>query len=134
MEQIAPFLPFIVMIIVEAVPQIFGYLQPSDGLVTMAGDGGANFIIVMQLILGALLVFFMDELISKWGIGSGIFVSFPEADRACSWCFSVSGIVDVWAPLEVWLFDKCRRAVCLLSYRLAHSEVHHPPAKWCAVV
>jgi len=62
----------IVMIVVEAVPQIFGYLQPSDGLVNMAGGGGANFIIVMQLILGALLVFFMDELISKWGIGSGI--------------------------------------------------------------
>ena len=62
----------IVMIIVEAVPQIFGYLQPSDGLVSMAGAGGADFIIVMQLIIGALLVFFMDELISKWGIGSGI--------------------------------------------------------------
>ena len=26
----------------------------------------------MQLVIGALLVFFMDELISKWGIGSGI--------------------------------------------------------------
>ena len=60
------------MIIVEAVPQIFGYLQPNDGLVGMAGMGGANFIIVVQLIIGALLVFFMDELISKWGIGSGI--------------------------------------------------------------
>ncbi|MCK4995572.1 MAG: preprotein translocase subunit SecY, partial [Thermoplasmatales archaeon] len=62
----------IVMIVVEAIPQIFGYLQPSEGLIGMAGDGGANFLIVIQLIIGALLVFFMDELISKWGIGSGI--------------------------------------------------------------
>ena len=63
----------IVMIVVEAVPQIFGYLRPSDGLIGLAGGMGmANSIIVMQLILGALLVFFMDELISKWGIGSGI--------------------------------------------------------------
>ena len=62
----------IVMIIVEAVPQIFGYLSPNEGLVLLAGKGGADFIIVLQLILGALLVFFMDELISKWGIGSGI--------------------------------------------------------------
>jgi len=62
----------IIMIVVEAIPQIFGYLQPSDGLVSMAGGSGADFIIVIQLILGALLVFFMDELISKWGIGSGI--------------------------------------------------------------
>jgi len=62
----------IVMIIVEAIPQIFGYLQPSDGLVGAVGGNWANFIIVGQLIFGALLVFFMDELISKWGIGSGI--------------------------------------------------------------
>jgi preprotein translocase subunit SecY len=62
----------IVMIIVESVPQIFGYLQPNEAFVGMVGGGMANFIIVFQLIIGALLVFFMDELISKWGIGSGI--------------------------------------------------------------
>jgi len=73
----------IVMIVVEAVPQIFGYLAPSgDPLNPMTGGGLiqavggniplANLIIVVQLIIGALLVFFMDELISKWGIGSGI--------------------------------------------------------------
>jgi preprotein translocase subunit SecY len=62
----------IVMIFVEAIPQIFGYLQPSDGLVGMVGVSGANIVIIIQLVIGALLVFFMDELISKWGIGSGI--------------------------------------------------------------
>jgi len=63
----------IVMIIVEAVPQIFGYLQPSAGLINLTGGvGAANIIIIVQLVIGALLVFFMDELISKWGIGSGI--------------------------------------------------------------
>ena len=63
----------IVMIIVEAVPQIFGYLRPSDGLVGLAGGvGTANIIIIIQLVIGAIIVFFMDELISKWGIGSGI--------------------------------------------------------------
>ena len=62
----------IVMIFVEAIPQIFGYLQPSDGLVGAVGASGANIVIIIQLVIGALLVFFMDELISKWGIGSGI--------------------------------------------------------------
>lgn len=63
----------IVMIFVEAIPQIFGYLRPSSQLIGMVGgEGMANFIIIMQLVIGALLVFFMDELISKWGIGSGI--------------------------------------------------------------
>jgi preprotein translocase subunit SecY len=62
----------IVMIVVEAVPQIFGYLQPNPDFAANVGMGTANFIIVFQLIIGALIVFFMDELISKWGIGSGI--------------------------------------------------------------
>ena len=62
----------IVMIIVEAVPQIFGYLQPSPEFANLVGMGNANLIIILQLVIGALLVFFMDELISKWGIGSGI--------------------------------------------------------------
>ncbi len=62
----------IVMIFVEAIPQIFGYLQPNDALVAGVGGGWANIIIIIQLVIGALLVFFMDELISKWGIGSGI--------------------------------------------------------------
>jgi preprotein translocase subunit SecY len=62
----------IVMIVVEAVPQIFGYLKPNTGLVGLVGEPGANLIIILQLVIGALLVFFMDELISKWGIGSGI--------------------------------------------------------------
>ncbi len=62
----------IVMIFVEAIPQIFGYLKPSDAFVGMVGTNWANIIIIIQLVIGAILVFFMDELISKWGIGSGI--------------------------------------------------------------
>ena len=62
----------LLMIIVEAIPQIFGYLEPTSGLVGAFGGSGANFIIVIQLIIGAIIVWFMDELISKWGIGSGI--------------------------------------------------------------
>ena len=70
------------MIFVEAVPQVYGYLDPSLGLqsnlVRDAGmsQGGAlnaaRGIIIFQLFLGAMIVFLMDELISKWGIGSGI--------------------------------------------------------------
>ena len=62
----------IVMIFVEAIPQIFGYLKPSEAFVGMVGTNWASIIIVIQLVIGAILVFFMDELISKWGIGSGI--------------------------------------------------------------
>jgi preprotein translocase subunit SecY len=63
----------IVMIFVEAIPQVYGYLSPNNGLIALVGGRAmADFIIIMQLFMGAFLVFWMDELISKWGIGSGI--------------------------------------------------------------
>jgi preprotein translocase subunit SecY len=63
----------IVMIFVEAIPQVYGYLSPSDGLKAMVGGAlYGDIIIILQLFMGAFLVFLMDELISKWGIGSGI--------------------------------------------------------------
>jgi preprotein translocase subunit SecY len=69
----------IAMIFVEAIPQVFGYLKPSQALVQTLGgfspgngDLLANGIIVAQLVFGSYLVFLMDEVVSKWGIGSGI--------------------------------------------------------------
>ncbi|MFO7676785.1 MAG: preprotein translocase subunit SecY [Thermoplasmatota archaeon] len=63
----------VVMILVEAIPQVYGYLSPSESLVNLVGGTGlANIIIIAQIGFGAFLVFLMDELISKWGIGSGI--------------------------------------------------------------
>ncbi|MFQ5885257.1 MAG: preprotein translocase subunit SecY [Thermoplasmata archaeon] len=62
----------IVMIVVESVPQVFGFLRPSGSLVGSVGLGGARSIIIVQLFIGSYLVFMMDEVVSKWGIGSGI--------------------------------------------------------------
>ncbi|HEV8595719.1 MAG TPA: preprotein translocase subunit SecY, partial [Thermoplasmata archaeon] len=69
----------VIMIVVEAVPQVFGFLTPSTTFVsnlngTWAGHGNdlALTILVLQLVGGSYLVFLMDEVVSKWGIGSGI--------------------------------------------------------------
>lgn len=62
----------IVMIIVEAVPQVFGYLVPSSAFVSSWGSLGAKGLIILQLCVGSYLVFLFDEVVSKWGIGSGI--------------------------------------------------------------
>ncbi len=73
----------LVMILVESVPQVFGYLVPSttfiNGLNSVVGVGGlidgqglAQIIIIAQLFVGSYLVFLMDEVVSKWGVGSGI--------------------------------------------------------------
>ncbi len=75
----------IIMIFVEAIPQVFGFLTPSDAFVTNlnrfsipylvpagSGHGIAQVLLVVQLFAGSYLVFLMDEVVSKWGIGSGI--------------------------------------------------------------
>ncbi len=69
----------IAMIFIEAVPQVYGYLTPSGSLVASLGAASpgnglmlANLVIVAQLVFGSYLVFLMDEVVSKWGIGSGI--------------------------------------------------------------
>jgi preprotein translocase subunit SecY len=69
----------VIMIVVESVPQVYGFLTPSNAFVgnlngVWAGNGMnlALFLIVLQLVAGSYLVFLMDEVVSKWGIGSGI--------------------------------------------------------------
>ena len=62
----------IVMIVVDSVPQVFGFLEPSSALVGEVGLTWARMTIVTQLAIGSYLVFLMDESVSKWGIGSGI--------------------------------------------------------------
>ncbi len=69
----------VAMIFVEAIPQVFGYLTPSASIVTRLGAASpgnglllSNVVIVAQLVFGSYLVFLMDEVVSKWGIGSGV--------------------------------------------------------------
>jgi preprotein translocase subunit SecY len=75
----------IIMIFVEAIPQVYGFLQPSTSFVTALnkptlfgvipggnGDQLAKLLIIIQLFAGSYIVFLMDEVVSKWGIGSGI--------------------------------------------------------------
>ena len=51
---------------------MYGFLDPSVAIQGTYGLGWANVIIVSQLFIGSYLVFLLDELVSKWGIGSGI--------------------------------------------------------------
>ncbi|MCR3883044.1 preprotein translocase subunit SecY [Methanotrichaceae archaeon M04Ac] len=64
-----------VMIIVEALPQVLGgYLLPDQGLAASLGVslGMISFLIFFQICIGGVLILFMDEIVSKWGIGSGV--------------------------------------------------------------
>jgi preprotein translocase subunit SecY len=93
----------VIMIVVEAVPQVYGLLSPSSGLVDNLntgathgyGDQLAKIIIILQLCFGSYLVFLMDEVVSKWGIGSGISL-FIAAGVAES---TITGSIN-WIPVK----------------------------------
>jgi preprotein translocase subunit SecY len=64
-----------VMIILEALPQLLGgYIQPDPGLASSLGVGlgVVTFLLLVQIFVGGALILFMDEVVSKWGIGSGV--------------------------------------------------------------
>lgn len=66
----------VVMIFLTGIPLVFigGLIQPSGAIARQLGIGlfAMKWVIFAQIFVGAILVLFMDEIISKWGVGSGI--------------------------------------------------------------
>jgi preprotein translocase subunit SecY len=65
-----------VMIIVEALPMVIGGFMLPDPAVALQFFGGnaglVSLLIFVQLCIGGTLVVFMDEVVTKWGVGSGV--------------------------------------------------------------
>ncbi|MBO8181315.1 MAG: preprotein translocase subunit SecY [Archaeoglobus sp.] len=64
-----------VMIAVEALPQILGgLLKPNLEIAASLGVSPSflSGLIFLQLFIGGVLIVYMDEVVSKWGIGSGV--------------------------------------------------------------
>ncbi|MCZ7401186.1 MAG: preprotein translocase subunit SecY, partial [Candidatus Methanoperedens sp.] len=64
-----------VMIILEALPQILGGFMKADA--ALAGTLGVSvsfitLLLFIQVCIGGVLILYMDEIVSKWGIGSGV--------------------------------------------------------------
>jgi preprotein translocase subunit SecY len=66
----------IVMICLTGLPMVFagGFLPPSAQLGQELGIGitGVQWLIFLQIFVGGLLILFLDEIVSKWGVGSGV--------------------------------------------------------------
>jgi preprotein translocase subunit SecY len=65
-----------VMIIIEALPNLIGGFLLPDPAIANTYFGGNLFvvslIIFIQICIGGVLIMFMDEVVTKWGIGSGV--------------------------------------------------------------
>ncbi len=73
-QEFQRFLVF-VMIAAEALPQILGgFLKPNLEIASQLGVSPSfiSFLIFIQLFIGGSLIVYMDEVVSKWGIGSGV--------------------------------------------------------------
>ncbi|GGK78377.1 preprotein translocase subunit SecY [Haloarcula sebkhae] len=66
----------LVMICLTGLPMVFaGNFLPVDTQVAQSlgiGTAGVQWLIFAQMFVGGLLILLMDEVISKWGVGSGI--------------------------------------------------------------
>ena len=64
-----------VMVAVEALPQVLGgYLIPDPNVAAALGVSVAfvSLLIFIQICIGGSLIVYMDEVVSKWGVGSGV--------------------------------------------------------------
>ena len=65
-----------VMIVIEAAPNLVGSFMIPDPVIANQFFGGNLFavslLIFIQICIGGVLIFFMDEVVTKWGIGSGV--------------------------------------------------------------
>jgi preprotein translocase subunit SecY len=66
----------LVMIVLTGLPMVFAgnFLPPSDTVAQSLGIGtaGVQWLMFAQIFVGGVLILFMDEVVSKWGVGSGI--------------------------------------------------------------
>jgi preprotein translocase subunit SecY len=74
-QGLQKFLVF-VMIALTGIPMVFfgNFLQPSAAVIQTLGTSvlGVQMLIFAQIAVGGVLLLYMDEVISKWGVGSGI--------------------------------------------------------------
>jgi preprotein translocase subunit SecY len=64
----------VVMVVLTGLPMVFaGNFLPVDPVLAQQyGVATVNWLMFAQIFVGGLLILFMDEVISKWGVGSGI--------------------------------------------------------------
>ncbi len=95
------FLALFFIIFESAIYVLMGGLAPSEQFIGTSFYFQLQMILIFQLVLGGLLILFLDEVVSKWGFGSGISlfiaagVSKSVFIRAFNWLPGPSGLAGV---------------------------------------
>ena len=101
-----------VMVILEALPQILGGFMKADaGLAAQLGVPVSyiTLLLFIQVCAGGVLILYMDEIVSKWGIGSGVGmfiiagVSQQIVQGLFNWNTDETGIVPI-GIIPKWIY------------------------------
>ncbi|ESS05324.1 MAG: protein translocase subunit secY/sec61 alpha [uncultured archaeon A07HB70] len=98
----------VVMICLTGLPMVFaGGFLPSDPAVGEAlgiGANGVKGLIFLQIAVGGILILFMDEIVSKWGVGSGVglFIIAGVSQQLIGGLFSWQGLGGTRGFFPTW--------------------------------
>jgi preprotein translocase subunit SecY len=119
-QGLQKFLVFI-MTAMTAIPMVYaGFLTPDTSVANSLGVplAGLEFLIFLQVFIGGILILYMDEIVSKWGIGSGIglFIIAGVSQRMIGGLVAIEalvnqpeineGILVVWAKMALGLRER----------------------------
>ncbi|EJN58683.1 preprotein translocase subunit SecY [Halogranum rubrum] len=98
----------LVMICLTGIPMVFAsnFLPASQQLANTLPGGtfGVQSLIFAQIAMGAILILFMDEIVSKWGVGSGIglFIIAGVSQQLVAGLFAWQGLGNVSGFFPTW--------------------------------
>ncbi|WP_135823870.1 preprotein translocase subunit SecY [Halorussus ruber] len=99
----------VVMIFLTGLPMVFagGFLQVDQQVAASLPGGamGVKWLIFAQIAVGGILVLFMDEIISKWGVGSGIglFIIAGVSQKLLGGLFAWPGLPGETGLIPTWI-------------------------------
>ncbi|MFB6095498.1 MAG: preprotein translocase subunit SecY, partial [Halodesulfurarchaeum sp.] len=99
----------IVMIVLTGAPMVFmgNFLPASQSLANNLGIGllGVKLLLFAQIFVGGILILYMDEVVSKWGVGSGIglFIVAGVSQSLVGGLFYWQGAVGNEGVIPTWI-------------------------------
>ncbi|MFB6311205.1 MAG: preprotein translocase subunit SecY [Salinirussus sp.] len=100
----------LVMIVLTGLPMVFAsdqFLPPSQAIANQLGIGlaGVQWLMFFQIAVGGVLILFMDEVVSKWGVGSGIglFIIAGVSQRLIGGMLGIAPIHGESGILPTWI-------------------------------
>ncbi len=98
----------VIMTALTGLPMVFAgqFLVPNAQLGTQLGIGttGIQWLLFFQIFVGGILILYMDEVVSKWGVGSGVglFIIAGVSQRLIGGILATPSFGEQWGIIPDW--------------------------------